>query len=184
MKAKKIVLGVGGGIACYKAVMLASQLTQKGFEVIPFLTPAAQSFVQALSFEGVTQKHAVVDHLQVDERGVSVSLLAAEADAMVIAPATADLIGKMAAGMGNDPVSLAALVAPDLRFFCPAMNDRMWKNPFVQRNVEAMEKANWRRIGPENGHLAEGYSAPGRMAEPDRILASILEILHSHSEDS
>jgi phosphopantothenoylcysteine decarboxylase/phosphopantothenate--cysteine ligase len=174
---KRIVLGVGGGIACFKAVMLASQLTQKGIEVFSFLTPAAQAFVQALSFEGVTKSPAITDHLQVDSRGISVTLIAGEVDAMIIAPATADLIGKIAAGFGGDPVSLAALVAPEQRFFCPAMNDRMWKNPLVQRNVRILEDAGWERIGPEEGHLAEGYSAPGRMAEPETILGLILKSL-------
>ncbi len=181
MKPKKIVLGVGGGIACFKSVMLASQLTQKGFEVFPFLTPAAQKFVQALSFEGVTQNHAALDHLRVDARGVSTSLFAAEADAMVIAPATADLIGKIALGLAGDVVTLAALVAPKLRFFCPAMNDRMWENPIVQKNVILLEEYGWKRIGPEEGHLAEGYSAPGRMAEPETILSCILERLGARS---
>jgi len=177
VKAKTIVLGVGGGIACFKAVMLASQLTQRGFQVFPFLTQAAQSFVQALSFEGVTQNRAVTDHLVVDDKGISATLLAGEVDAMVIVPATADLIGKIAAGFGGDSVTLAALVAPKHRFFCPAMNDRMWKNAIVQRNVRILEEANWKRIGPEDGPLAEGYSAPGRMAEPETILESIVQEL-------
>ncbi len=179
MKPKKIILGVGGGIACFKAVLLASQLTQKGFEVFPFLTSAAQKFVQALSFEGVTKKHAVLDHLTVDERGVSATLFAGEADAMIIAPATADLIGKIAGGLGGDAVTLAALVAPEHRFFCPAMNDRMWGNPIVQKNVRILEENHWKRIGPEDGHLAEGYSAPGRMAEPTTILNCIAQELEN-----
>ncbi|MFQ5505108.1 MAG: flavoprotein [Planctomycetota bacterium] len=170
-------LGVGAGAATFKAVALASLLAREGFEVRVVMSQDARAFVAPLSFVAVTGNAVVESSLSVDPDGTGSHLKSAAASAFVLVPATANLIARVAHGFGSDAVSLAALSAPEPRFFCPAMNDRMWQNPLVQENVVRLEKVGWKRIGPEFGRLAEGYEGQGRMSEPEAILAVLLESL-------
>ncbi len=112
-----------------------------------------------------------------DPDGIATHLKPAMAAAFIVVPATADLIARLALGLAGDAVSLGALSAPELRFFCPSMNDRMWNNPLVQANVQRLEGAGWQRIGPDFGQLAEGYEGDGRMSEPERILEVVVAAL-------
>ena len=170
---REIVLGVGAGAACFKAVAVASLFTQHGYSVRTVMTPDAHSFVTPLSFVAVTGNSTVDSSTSVDDDGMASHLKPAAAAAFVVAPATADLIARLAHGFAGDAVSLAALSAPELKFFCPAMNDRMWSNPAVQSNVARLEELGWRRIGPTFGRLAEGYEGEGRMTEPEEIFEKI-----------
>ncbi len=174
----KVLLGVGGGIAAFKAAALCSQLVQRGYDVRVALSPSAGQFVGALTFEGLTGKPVILSSTQIDPDG-SVPHIAATRDAalMVIAPATADLLGRLAAGLCDDPVTLAAIACRCPRLLCPAMNDAMWENRIVQRNVETLTAHGFELLGPVAGHLAEGYDAVGRMVEPEAILAAVEERL-------
>jgi phosphopantothenoylcysteine decarboxylase/phosphopantothenate--cysteine ligase len=171
---RSIFLGVGAGAATFKAVALASQLAQRGFVVRVAMTTSAQAYVGPLSFLAVTGQEVVTRIDAVDADGTAAHLKSAQAAAFVVVPATADLIAKLAHGLADDAVSLAALSAPEHRLLCPAMNDRMWRNPIVQDNVRRLESLGWKRVGPVRGRLAEGYEGEGRMSEPEAILEAVL----------
>lgn len=171
----RILLGVGGGIAAFKAAALASQLVQRGADVRVAMTPGALEFVGAKTFAGLTGKPVIVRSTQVDADG-SVPHIAAtqNADCLVIAPCTAGLLARLAAGSCGDAVCLAAVVAKCRRVVCPAMNDAMWGDPAVQRNLATLRERGFEVLGPVEGHLAEGYDAIGRMVEPEAILDAVL----------
>jgi phosphopantothenoylcysteine decarboxylase / phosphopantothenate---cysteine ligase len=175
--AREILLGVGGGIAAYKIAALASQLVQRGCGVRAAMTPRALEFVGALTFEGLTGRKAIVSPTQVDPDGSVPHIAAARAaQVYVIAPASADLIGRLHAGVADDAVSLLALTCRCPKLLCPAMNDAMWLHPVVQDNVAALQRRGWHFLGPVTGHLAEGYDAVGRMVEPEQIAAEALRL--------
>jgi phosphopantothenoylcysteine decarboxylase/phosphopantothenate--cysteine ligase len=166
---KNVLLGVSGGIAAFKAAALASQLVQAGARVRVAMTREAAEFVGPVTFEGLTQ---------VDRDGTAPHIEATRnADLLVIAPATANLIAKLAAGACDDAVSLAALCCKCPRLLCPAMNDAMWENPVVQRNISTLRELGYELLGPVSGRLAEGYDAVGRMVEAEEILAAVQERL-------
>lgn len=173
-----VLLGVGGGIAAYKVAFLASRLVQRGFAVRVAMTPHATQFVGALTFEGLTGQAAILSPTQVDRDGGVPHIDAARAARLyVIAPATADLLAKLAHGAADDPVSLLALTCRCPLLVCPAMNDAMWNVAAVQQNVAALRARGVQFLGPVTGHLAEGYDAIGRMVEPDAMLERIVQIL-------
>lgn len=173
-----ILLGVGGGIAAFKAAALASQLVQAGHDVRVAMTPGAVEFIGARTFEGLTGKQAILRATQVDRDGGAPHIEATrDADLFVVAPCTAGLLARLAAGAADDPVALAALLCKCPRLLCPAMNDAMWLDAVVTRNAATLEALGFEFAGPVVGHLAEGYSAVGRMLEPDAILAAIEERL-------
>ena len=173
-----ILLGVSGGIAAYKAVELASKLTAIGAKVNTVMTKHACRLIGPKSFEAVTNS-AVFTSLW--ERGEKYKIghvnLADWADIVVVAPATANIIGKIANGICDDLLSTtlcAASAKPIL--LAPAMNDDMWNNPAVQRNVETVKETGFQLIGPEKGRLACGTEGIGRMSEPQDILEALKEM--------
>ena len=169
-----ILIGVGGGIAAFKVAALTSQLVQAGHDVRVAMTRAAQEFVGARTFEGLTGRPAILSSTQVDrDGGVPHIAASAAADLLVIAPGTADLIAKVAAGTCDDPVALLALIFQGKKMICPAMNDAMWQSAVVTRNIETVRGLGFDIVGPVVGHLAEGYDAIGRMLEPEQIQAEI-----------
>jgi phosphopantothenoylcysteine decarboxylase/phosphopantothenate--cysteine ligase len=177
-----VLLGIGGGVAAYKAVEVASRLTQDGCHVQVAMTRAATEFVGPLSFAAVTGNAVLTDMFPEPESTEGDDLYphlypATEAAAMVVLPATADLISKLAAGLGGDVVTAGALsLRPSCkRLFCPSMNVEMWNQPVVQRNCDELEDLGWRRLGPDAGHLACGMTGEGRMAAP----AAIVEAVHA-----
>lgn len=175
---KNVLLGVGGGIAAYKACFLASRLVQKGFGVRVAMTPGAQEYVGALTFEGLTGKKAILSTTQIDADGSAPHIAAGKAaDVYVIAPATAGALSRLAAGAADDPVSLLALTTRCPLLVCPAMNDAMWLAAATQENVARLKARGVHVLGPVEGHLAEGYDAIGRMVEPEAILARALQLL-------
>lgn len=181
---KKILIGIGGGISAYKAAAVVSGLRQAGHDVQVAMTPAACHFVTPLTFAALSHKEVRTemfpDRTGSDPGGIYPHLYPAiEADALVVLPATADLIAKLALGLGDEIVSASALSLRDscVRLFCPAMNPQMWMHPAVQQNVHTLESRGWTRVGPETGTAACGTEGTGRMAEPAVVLDALNRLL-------
>lgn len=171
-----MVLGVGGGIAAYKLAFVASRLVQSGAAVRAALSRDAQAFIGAATFAGLTGQPAILRSTQIDPDGHPPHITASRgADVLVVAPATADLLARLAFGCADDAVTLLACACRCRRIVCPAMNDAMWADPGVQRNVATLRDLGWEVLGPETGWLAEGYAAVGRMVEAEDIVAAVLE---------
>ena len=174
----KVVLGVSGGIAAYKAVDLASKLTAAGAEVKTVMTENSLHLVGAKSFEAVTGQPVYTDMWEESqEYKIGHIGLADWADVVVVAPATANAIGKFANGICDDLLSTvlcASWKKPII--FAPAMNDKMWTNPAVQRNIKLLSGMGVKITGPGHGRLACGTEGVGRMAEPQEILDVIAGI--------
>ncbi len=177
-----ILLGVSGGVAAYKAVALASKLTAAGAKVRTVMTEAACWLIGPKSFQAVTRS-AVFTSLWDPPEGDKIShiALADWADIVVVAPATANIISKIANGICDDLLSTTLCAASPLiksgaTLLAPAMNNNMWDNPAVQRNVKMVKQMGFELIGPEVGRLANGKEGIGRMAEPKDILKAIEKI--------
>ena len=175
---RHILLGVTGGVAAYKAVDLASKVTSAGAEVKTVMTEAACQLIAPKSFEAVTQSAVYTTMWSTpDAFKIGHIALADWADVVVVAPATADMLAKVAHGLCDDLLSttLCACWAKPI-LFAPAMNSRMWENPATQANVETLTKRGVHLIGPEEGRLACGTSGPGRMSEPQDIVDAVVKI--------
>lgn len=177
LSGRRVLLGVCGGIAAYKAPELVRQLAQRGAEVEVVMTPAAGRFVTPLTLQVVSGR-PVLSNLFDTSEGAEVRHVAAAraADLAVVAPATANVLGKLAHGIADDPVStvLLAVTAPTL--LAPAMNDAMWQHPAVADSVARLVSWGYRLVGPEEGFLAEGHSGIGRMSEPEAIAEALAEL--------
>jgi phosphopantothenoylcysteine decarboxylase/phosphopantothenate--cysteine ligase len=184
LKDRNILLGVTGGIAAYKVVDLAGKLTAAGAGVRTIMTENACRLVGPKSFEALTCS-AVYTSLWSDPEGHQMAhiSLADWAELVVVAPATADIIGKVAHGICDDLLSTTLCTCwatPTL--FAPAMNTRMWESPAMQRNVETLRGMGIRMVGPVTGHLACGTEGMGRMAELQEILAALEEMAAANRE--
>jgi len=173
-----IVLCIGGSIAAYKACDLTSKLTQAGHAVDVVLTSAAEKFVRPLAFAALSHRAAFTNEAWFagtgSSTGAAAHLRVSEgADLLVIAPCTANLIGKFAHGIADEIVSTTYLGATCPVLLAPAMNQRMWRAPRVQANLAILTGDGVEIVGPDTGHLAEGDAGPGRMSEPDDLLAAI-----------
>jgi phosphopantothenoylcysteine decarboxylase/phosphopantothenate--cysteine ligase len=174
---RRVLLGVTGGIACYKSVALARALTQAGAEVDVVQTRASQDFVGAVTFEAVTGR-PVSTHLIAAGHALDHIKLARAAHAIVVAPATADFLARAAIGRADDLLTAILLAADAPILLVPAMNDRMWSHPQTTQNVVHLRSLGYRVLDPETGPLAVGEgSGPGRMPEPETILAHIGRLL-------
>jgi phosphopantothenoylcysteine decarboxylase/phosphopantothenate--cysteine ligase len=163
----RVLVGVTGGIAAYKACELVRLLVKAGHEVTPLLTPDAERFVSAHTFEALARREAPRDlypHL-------------VRADLLVIAPLSANTLAKLANGLADNVVTQAALAFRGPLVVAPAMNVRMWEHPATQENVARLEARGVEILGPEAGELAEGEHGPGRMTEPEAIFARCQELL-------
>ena len=175
---RTVVLGVGGGIAAYKACELARLVVKGRGRVRVAMTPAAVRFVGPLTFQAISGAPVVVDLLdEATERSYGHLQLAREADLFLVAPATADLIGRLRAGLANDAVTTTALAVTCPRLLAPAMNTRMWQNPVVQENLAALRARGWHVVGPGAGVLADGDVGEGRLAEPEEIALAATRLL-------
>ncbi|HZD56372.1 MAG TPA: bifunctional phosphopantothenoylcysteine decarboxylase/phosphopantothenate--cysteine ligase CoaBC [Anaerolineales bacterium] len=171
---KNILLGVTGSIAAYKAADLASKLSQAGAVVDVILTEAALEFITRLTFQSVTGRRAYVDaDLWGPEGHIQHIRLAKEADLLVIAPATANSIAKLANGVADNLLSLTALAADCPLLIVPAMDGGMFSHPATQTNLNTLRQRGALIIGPAEGHLASGLAGPGRMVEPAELLGQI-----------
>ncbi len=171
-----VVLAVSGSVAVYKACEVASTLVQKGYRVPVALTPSAARLVTPVLFRAITGEPAVVDEFAPDAPAAMTHIaLADAADAFLVAPASADVLARLALGLANDLVTTTALaLRPEAkRLFAPAMNARMLANPVVKRNVDALRALGWQAIDPESGHLACGVEGPGRLADPAKVVAAV-----------
>ena len=169
-KGKRVVLGVTGGIAAYKSIQVARDLTRLGVEVDTVLTRSAQNFVAPLSFEGVTGRPVLTDLFSAEGAALHIRL-GREADVICIAPATADLLARAAQGRSDDLICTTLLATRAPVIVCPAMNDKMFSHPQVQANVAHLRnKLGYTVAGPAEGALAVGEGeGPGRMIEPWQI---------------
>jgi len=168
---RHVVLGVSGGIACYKSCTLARRLTEEQAAVDVVLTAAAAQFVRPVTFEALTGR-AVLTSLWEPDRALAHLALAREPDLVIIAPATAHLLARAAAGFADDLLSALLLARSGPVLVAPAMNDAMYAHPATRANVKILGDRGWQFVGPETGALAEGPSErPGRMSEPETIFA-------------
>ncbi|BDG07249.1 bifunctional phosphopantothenoylcysteine decarboxylase/phosphopantothenate--cysteine ligase CoaBC [Anaeromyxobacter paludicola] len=175
---RTVVLGVGGGIAAYKACELARLVVKGGGRVRVAMTPAATRFVGPLTFQAISGATVATDLLDPEqERSYGHLALARQADLFVVAPATADLIARLRAGMGDDAVTTSALAMTCPVLVAPAMNTRMWGNAAVQENLAALRARGWHVVGPGAGELADGDVGEGRLAEPAEIAAAAERLL-------
>ena len=173
-----VVLGVSGSIAAYKACDLASKLVQAGHRVDVALTRNAERFVAPLSFAALTHRRVFTDDAWGDDAFPHDHLrLTGEADLMVVAPCTANLLGKFAAGLADDIVTTTWLAAACPRLVAPAMNTRMWEQPRVRANVATLQGDGVSFVGPAAGWLSEDEEGVGRMSEPAEILEAIAGLL-------
>jgi phosphopantothenoylcysteine decarboxylase/phosphopantothenate--cysteine ligase len=172
---KRILLIVGGGIAAFKSLELIRSIRKAGGHVTPVLTRAAQEFVTPLSASALAAEKVYTDLFDLtDEAEMGHIELSRSADLVVVAPATADLMAKMAGGHADDLASTLLMATDTPVLVAPAMNVRMWLHPANQRNITALEADGIARIGPDEGDMACGEYGPGRMAEPDAILNAII----------
>lgn len=174
LSSKRILLIIGGGVSAYKSLDLIRRLKERGAKVRAILTPAAKQFVSALTVSALSGEATREDLFNLDdEANMGHIELSRDADLLVVAPATADLLAKMAHGLANDLAS-TTLLATDKRILAaPAMNLRMWLHPATQRNLAILRGDGVAFIGPDEGEMACGEFGPGRMAEPLAIVAAI-----------
>ena len=175
---KRVLLGVSGSIAAYKAVDLASKLTQAGALVDVLLTPSATQFVTELTFRSITHR-AIVTNLfdAASPEAVEHVALAEAADVLVVAPATAHMIAKLALGMADDPISVTALATKAPLVVAPAMDANMWRHPAVRANVDTLEGRGATIVGPGKGRLASGLEGWGRLAETPELTGTLARVL-------
>ena len=170
---KKILLIIGGGIAAFKSLDLIRRLRERGADVTPVITKAGQEFVTPLSASGLAANKVYTDLFDLtDEAEMGHIELSRAADLVVVAPATADLLGKMAGGLANDLASTLLMATDKKVLVAPAMNVRMWLHPACQRNVAMLKSDKILFVGPNEGDMACGEFGPGRMAEPLEIVAA------------
>src|SRR5690554_1116238 len=172
----KVLLGISAGIAAYKSAMLARLLKQAGCEVRVVMTEGAQAFITPLTLQALTGEPVRTSLLDPEaEAGMGHIELARWADTILIAPATADLMARLAAGMADDLLTTLCLASQSRKVIAPAMNQAMWAHPATQRNAARLAEDGWRLLGPASGDQACGDVGPGRMLEPEEILAALLE---------
>src|SRR5215472_15024927 len=179
----KVTVGVSGGVAAYKAAELVRALQRQALDVHVVMTEAAQQFVQPLTFASLTG-HKVITSLWAgdsDESNLDSAIehidAAQTTDALVVAPATANILAKFAHGIADDFLSTMYLATPAPVLVAPAMNVQMWEHPAVQANLEVLRQRGVKVVEPGTGELACGMIGAGRMAEPDEIAEAVLDAL-------
>ena len=175
---REILVGVTGGIAAYKAAYLVSALARAGAGVTVVMTSAAKRFVTPLLFHALSGR-PVYDDLWTAPEGHPAPhiALAERAEVVAVAPATADLLAKAAHGISDDLLTSTLLAVEAPMVLAPSMNERMWRHPATRANAETLRSRGAVLVGPKEGRLACGTEGPGRMAEPDEILAALARAL-------
>jgi phosphopantothenoylcysteine decarboxylase/phosphopantothenate--cysteine ligase len=174
LSGRRIVLGVSGSIAAYKALTLASRLTADGADVDVILTRAAGELVRPLAFQALTHRPVLADlWAPTGVLAMDHVALARTAELLLVAPATADVLARLALGLADDALSTTALACRAPLLLAPAMEPNMWAHPAVRGHVETLSARGARFVGPVAGRLASGAEGLGRMAEPDEILAAV-----------
>jgi len=178
LKGKKIVLGVTGGIAAYKAADVASKLTQEGGDVKVIMTKAAAEFITPLTFEAVTGNAVITDMFETSaEHRINHIALSEIADVMLVAPATADIMAKIACGLADEMLSSTILATHAPVILSPAMHTAMWENPVTVENTEKLRKRGFYIIEPEQGRLASGGYGAGRFPDTRDIVGHVKKVL-------
>lgn len=176
---KFIIVGVTGGIAAYKAAYLVRALKKQGADVQVIMTEAAKSFITELTMQALSGHPVLSETLKPQSNsGIEHIEMAAKADAIIIAPATANTLARIRAGMANDLLTAIVLAATCPIYVAPAMNENMWKNPITQDNLKALQNYGFKVISPETGFQACGATGPGRMAEPEHIVDYLVRQLN------
>ena len=183
LSGKTVVLGVTGGIACFKAAALASMLKKQHADVQVLMTENATKFVTPLTFEQLTGNKALVDTFDRNfVHSVEHIAVADRADFVLIAPATANVIAKLAHGLADDMLTTTVLACRCKKAIAPAMNTGMYENPVTQDNIETLRHYGWEIVDPASGHLACGAEGKGRLPEPEDLLEVVLHAV-SHEKD-
>jgi phosphopantothenoylcysteine decarboxylase/phosphopantothenoylcysteine decarboxylase/phosphopantothenate--cysteine ligase len=178
---KSILLGVTGSIAAYKAAELSSRFIKKGYDVRVIMTKSAQEFIAPLTFQTLTW-HPVYTEMfaSIEKEEVEHIALAKRADLAMIAPATANIIGKIASGIADDALTTVFMALKNKPvLICPAMNTDMWENPITQENVAKLKKHGYHFVEPRESRLACGDVGRGALADLEVILAQVEELLHA-----
>ncbi len=174
LRGRKILLIISGGIAAYKVLDLIRRLREQGCGVTAVMTRAAEEFVTPMSVAALTGTKVYQDLFSLtDEAEMGHIELSRSADLLVVAPASADIMARMAHGMANDLATTTLLATDTPVLLAPAMNVRMWSHPATQRNIATLKGDGMRFVGPNAGAMACGEFGPGRMAEPQEILTAI-----------
>ncbi len=180
---KTVLLGVTGGIACYKSAMLASGLVKAGYHVEVLMTPNATQFIAPLTFEQLTGNRVAVDTFDRNfPHQVEHIALSDKADLVLIAPATANVLAKLAHGLADDMLTTTVLACDCPKLAAPAMNTRMYLNPVTQDNIATLRRYGWNVLEPASGRLACGAVGPGKMPEPEELLEQV-ELALGHEKD-
>ncbi len=175
---KKVVLGVTGSIAAFKAADIASQLTQKGCEVSVVMTREAEEFITPLTMQALSRQKVYRQMFEAPEDwDIEHVSLADKAQAVLIAPATAHIIGKLAAGLCDDLLTCTVVATRAPVLLAPAMNDGMYKHPIVQANIQTLKKIGYKFIGPQKGRLACGKTGIGRMSDVADVVRATLDLI-------
>ncbi|WP_027960362.1 bifunctional phosphopantothenoylcysteine decarboxylase/phosphopantothenate--cysteine ligase CoaBC [Halomonas halodenitrificans] len=174
---RRVLLGISAGIAAYKSALLARLLTQAGCEVRVVMTEGAQAFITPLTLQALTGEPVRTSLLDPEaEAGMGHIELAKWADTILVAPATADLMARLAQGHADDLLTTLCLASDAETVMAPAMNQAMWRHPATQRNAARLVDDGWRLLGPDSGDQACGDTGPGRMLEPEAILEGLLSL--------
>ncbi len=182
---RRIIVAVCGGIAAYKVADVVSKLVQQGAAITVAMTAEAQKFVGPLTFEALSGRKVRTDCFDLaDSSDPQHIALTENSDLMLIAPATANMIAKIAHGLCDDIVSLLVCAASCPVVLAPSMNNHMWKNPVTRENVAKLQALGYEMIGPDSGWLACRNVGPGRMTEPGQIVGRIIELLRAPKESS
>lgn len=177
-KGKNIVIGMTGGIACYKVCEIISYLVREGATVDVIMTKNATEFITPLTIETLSKRKVVVDMFEKKERmEVEHISLARKADLIAVIPATANVIGKVASGIADDMLTTTIMATTARVVFAPAMNNQMYENPIVQGNIDKLKGYGYEFISPVNGNLACGYKAVGKLANKETIIDKLRELL-------
>ena len=184
LKDKTVVIGVSGGIAVYKTLDVVSRLRKLGVNVNVIMTKSATEFVTPLSFQSLSQNYVVCDMFE-DPKTWDVEhiSLAKRADVFLIAPATANVIGKIANGIADDMLTTTVMATKAKVLIAPAMNTNMYQNPILQRNINTLKELGYNFVEPESGRLACGDVGEGKLAQPEVIVNEVVNLLTDEEKD-
>src|ERR1700730_18224292 len=183
MQGKTVVLGVCGGIAAYKAAEICSTLKKSGIDIHVIMTKSATQFIAPLTFQALSRNPVITDIFHEPDPSVVGHIhLADAADVLLVAPATADMIGKVANGIADDMLTTPIMATTAAVIFAPAMNVHMYENPIVQDQINYLKTKGYMFFEPGEGPLACGYTGKGRLPEPDDIVEALLPMLYKSQD--
>ncbi len=182
LKGKNVLLGISGSIAAYKAAEIVRLLRKRGAAVFPIMTSSATHFVHPITFQTLASQRVTLKLFDKNNRGMGHLSLPRLADLLLVAPASANVIGKMASGIADQILTTIVLATEAPVVIAPAMDHGMYHNPILQRNISKLKAAGYRFIGPEKGDLASGEVGMGRMTEPSKIVEYLEKLLQSRDD--